>query len=186
MTLLRLLLILASATISPSPKDDGGRYRSYLIEEGQIRLKGWLSLREEQLGFAGISGRMWVIEPEGAWRLIEISPAGSGKVKETTLQTGKLTPQELVDLAKDLTSQDFLGLPEKASAADKGNPHRVILKFGGDQKVLNNISPRRDPNETMRSIITRSAPGNDPKDSVWMRFAGVANAIESRTAEFRR
>src|SRR3954469_10130500 len=72
----------------------------YLAEKAdRPKLKERLVLREEQLGFAGVSGKLWVVEPDGRWRIDEIQPAGTGKVQEKTLASGQLTPDEVVALA---------------------------------------------------------------------------------------
>ena len=82
------------------------KYLEYLTtEDDRHHLKNRLVLRDEVRGFAGLSGRMWVVQPDGRWSLVELRPAGTGKVKEVTQQTGQLTPDELVALAKDLATQ---------------------------------------------------------------------------------
>jgi hypothetical protein len=158
------------------------KYLEYLTKEGdRQQLKHRLVLRDEVRGFAGLSGRMWVVEPDGRWSLDDLRPAGSGKVKEVTQQTGQLKPDELVALAKDLATHDLSGLPAKHGDNPKINPHRIVLKFGDKQMVLNGIVPRRK-NETNREIIAKSAPSQDTAGAnIWTRWSALAHSIESRT-----
>src|SRR5262249_33694158 len=159
-------------------------HRNLLIEkDGKLHLKHRLVLREEQLGFAGVSGRMWVIEPDGRWKLVDLQPAGSGKVQETTRQSGRLTANQLGALAKGLASQDLTGLPNKIGEAPKVNPHRIVLKLGEKQMVLNGIVPRRSRQTTIRELITKSAPKPEaPGSKHWNRWAAVVHAVESHAS----
>lgn len=159
------------------------KYLEYLTtEDDRHHLKNRLVLRDEVRGFAGLSGRMWVVQPDGRWSLVELRPAGTGKVKEVTQQTGQLTPDELVALAKDLATHDLAGLPVKHGESPRINPHRIVLEFGDKEMVLNGIIPRRK-NETTREIIAKSAPSQDTAGAtIWTRWGALAHSIESRTA----
>jgi hypothetical protein len=158
------------------------KYLEYLTKEGdRHQLKHRLVLRDEVRGYAGLSGRMWVVEPDGRWSLVDLRPAGSGKVKEVQRQAGQLKPDELVALAKDLAAHDLNGLPVKHGENPKINPHRIVLKFGDKEMVLNGIIPRRK-NETNREIIDKSAPSQDSAGAnIWTRWSALAHSIESRT-----
>jgi hypothetical protein len=158
------------------------KYTEYLTAEGDQRhLKNRLVLRDEVRGFAGLSGRMWVVEPDGRWSVVVLRPAGTGKVKEVTQQTGQFTPGDLIALAKDLATHDLAGLPVEHGERAKINPHRMVLKYGDKEMVINGIIPRRK-NETMREIIAKSAPSQDTVGAtVWARWGALAHAIESRT-----
>jgi hypothetical protein len=158
------------------------KYLEYLTKEGdRQQLKHRLVLRDEVRGFAGLSGRMWVVEPDGHWSLADLRPAGSGKVTEVPKLSGQLKPDELVALAKDLATHDLVGLPAKFGENPKINPHRIVLKFGDKEMVLNGIIPRRK-NETNREIIAKSAPSQDSDGAkIWNRWSALAHSIESRT-----
>jgi hypothetical protein len=181
-TLLIVGYVLLGTFIGVSTGDD--QYQNYLVEkDGKPHLKHRLVIREEQLGFAGVSGRMWDIEPDGQWKLVDLQPAGSGKVQETTRQNGRLTAKQLVTLAKELASQDLAGLPNKIGEAPRANPHRIVMKFGEKQMVLNGIVPRRSRETTMRELITKSAPKQEALGSPqWARWAAVAHAVESHAS----
>jgi hypothetical protein len=129
---------------------------------------------------------MWVVEPDGRWSLIDIKPAGTGKVRETPRQSGKLTPEELVALAKDLAAHNLVGLPKNVGELVRANPHRIILKFGDKETILNGIVPRRKAEETTREIIEKSAPKQDEAaGKIWNKVAALAHSIEGRTASYK-
>jgi len=172
------------ASCAASAQDQ--KYREYLVPQGDgFHLKERLTLRDEVRGFAGLSGRMWVVEPDGRWSLVELRPAGTGKVKEVPQQTGRLTSDQIVSLAKDLASHDLSGLPEEHGPSPKVNPHRFILKFGDKKMTLNGLVPRRRE-ETMREIVAKSAPHQESAGAtIWSRWEGLAHSIESRTTSPR-
>ena len=161
---------------------DDQKFLDYLTKVGDhFQLKHRLELRDEVRGFAGLSGRMWVVEPDGRWRLSLLQPAGSGKVKEVQQKEGQLKPDEIVSLAKDLAAHDLAGLPAKHGEAPKINPHRMVLEFGDKKVVLDGIVPRRK-SETLREIVAKSSPGGEkPGATIWNRWGALAHSIESRT-----
>ena len=53
----------------------GDRYHENLTSKsGRQKLKISLIIRDEARGFAGLSGRVWVIEPDGRWRIVIFGP----------------------------------------------------------------------------------------------------------------
>jgi hypothetical protein len=160
---------------------DDQRFLDYLTKAGdQFQLKHRLELRDEMSGFAGLSGRMWVVEPDGHWRFVQLQPAGSGKVKEVVQKSGELKPDDIVSLAKDLAAHDLAGLPANHGEIPRINPHRIVLTFGDKKVVLNGIVPRRK-SETMREIVAKSSPGaQNPGATIWNRWGALAHSIESR------
>jgi hypothetical protein len=181
LTCCALIVMFSLSASSSDPQDE------YLKENGgQPALKNRLVLREEQAGFAGVSGRMWVVEPDGRWSVMDIKPAGTGKVRETTRQSGKLTPEELTALAKDLAAHNLVGLPKNVGELVRANPHRIILKFGDKETILNGIAPRRKAEETTREIIEKSTPKQDEvAGKIWSKVAALAHSIEGRTAPYK-
>ena len=147
---------------------------------GPRRLKESLTLREEQNGFAGKSGMIRTIEPDGKWRLDEFRTV-KGKEEITGTRSGKLTPAHLDALAKDLATHDLMGLPERLGGDDPVNAHKVILRFGKKQATLSGVMPRLQDDETTRAIIMKSASDRGASgDKAWARYADLAHAIESR------
>ena len=161
---------------------DDQKFLDYVTKVGdQFQLKHRLELRDEVSGFAGLSGRMWAVEPDGHWKLALLQPAGSGKVKEVVQKSGQLKPDEIVSLAKDLAANDLAGLPGEHGESPRINPHRIVLKFGDKKVVLNGIVPRRK-SETMREIVAKSSPGEEKSGAtIWNRWSALAHSIESRT-----
>jgi hypothetical protein len=160
---------------------DDQKFPEYLTKVAdRFQLKHRLELRDEMSGFAGLSGRMWAVEPDGRWSLALLQPAGSGKVKEVVQESGQMKPDEIVALAKDLAAHDLAGLPANHGEIPKINPHRIVLKFGDKKMVLNGIVPRRR-SETVREIVAKSTPGEaNPGATIWNRWGALAHSIESR------
>jgi hypothetical protein len=160
---------------------DDQKFPEYLTKVAdRFQLKHRLELRDEISGFAGLSGRMWAVEPDGRWSLALLQPAGSGKVKEVVQKSGELKPDDIVSLAKDLAANDLAGLPANHGEIPRINPHRIVLTFGDKKVVLNGIVPRRK-SETMREIVAKSSPGaQNPGATIWNRWGALAHSIESR------
>lgn len=106
--------------------DEGG----YLDEEG--KLKHPLIFKDAQGGFAGFSGHIWTIEPDGSWRR---QPFLNKDVREAD-QQGMLTANQLANLAHKFEQHDLLGLPEKIGKDVGANPHVFSIGFGKKQASL--------------------------------------------------
>lgn len=96
----------------------------FLGPDGQLR--AGVELRDAQGGFAGFSGNLWTIEPDGTFRVARFL---NEKVDEPH-RTGHLTRDSLASLAEVLAVQDFFGLPANLGDEIQVNPHRVTLSFG--------------------------------------------------------
>jgi len=119
MWLLALVLIVAPCRGDSEPKD-------YL---GDGKLKEPLEIRDVQGGFAGFTGKMWRIEPDGKWTMGSVFQQ---KVKEEA--KGQLSAKQLEALAKDLARFDLSGLKDQGKA--KVNPHVVTIKWGKREATL--------------------------------------------------
>jgi hypothetical protein len=157
----------------------GGDLSTYLGEkEGRKALKEPLILREEQGGYAGITGTVWTIEPSGQWRVARFSPNKDGTERLSTLRTGTLSPADLESLARTLDAQDLMGLPETTGPKAKVNPHRITLKFGRKTATLEGVPPRR--NLSIAENLHKAAGAIQGADTaVWERFANVVQAVET-------
>lgn len=118
-----VLLLFAGLVWSyPRPADD------YLTKDG--KLKHALELREGMEGGPGRPhGRTLRIEPSGEWQI-----TGDWGVESRTIK-GKLSRKQLAALARQLATQDFLGLPAHLRGpgfvGDVGfAEHYVSLRFG--------------------------------------------------------
>jgi hypothetical protein len=168
--------ILAMATtVAGFEGDDLG---AYLTEaNGQHMLKEKLVLREEQGGFAGLTGTIWTIEPSGHWRVESFRPDKAGNEELTTRREGRMTAEQLATLAKGLAAQDLASLPAKLGRDAKVNPHRYSLKFGKKHSTLAGVGPRRD--QSIRENILKAATSKEaPEDEPLVRFAHIAHIVE--------
>lgn len=96
------------------------------------RLSAPLELKVSQSGFAGVTGTVTTIEPDGAYRV-------SSFVNDTTRppeSEGKLQPEALGELARSLESRDFARLPAELGETPPVNAKTVTLRYGGHSTTL--------------------------------------------------
>lgn len=103
---------------------------AYLTPEG--RLHAPLELRESQSGFAGVTGTRWTIAPDGRW-----TRAGfiNDQVRPPDRQ-GRLSGQQLAELAGRLAQQGFTALPARLGQPPPINPRTLSIRFGTDETAL--------------------------------------------------
>ncbi len=101
----------------------------FLTKEG--RLTATLTLKDGQGGFAGFTGSIWTVRPDGSWdrkRFIN-------RTMRKADQQGKLTAEELHSLAAVLAHAQVDKLPPKMGKFRGANPHVVTLSWGKHQCV---------------------------------------------------
>lgn len=170
LTVVTVLLIAAIAACAATA-DAAKRKNAYLTPEGQLAHA--LVLKDAQGGFAGFSGHIWTIEPDGSWRR---EPFLNRNAREAD-RKGTLTKQQLVALGKHLTTQDLMGLPGQIGKNIGANPHVFTITFGEKQSSLTVNPgaplPKGDPN------------GAEPNPQA--RFAAIARfllgGLKARAAE---
>ena len=102
---------------------------SYLRDDGQ--LKSGLTLRDAQSGFAGETGQLISIQPSGEWSVQKFTNEKLAEPKGK----GKLSKEQLAELAQSLAQQDFAGLPKSIGKPLRANP-RVVTVTIGKQSVV--------------------------------------------------
>lgn len=139
----------------------------FLGPDGQLRAR--IELRDAQGGFAGFSGSLWTIEPDGTFRVARFL---NEKVDEPH-RTGQLTRDGLASLAEVLAVQDFFGLPVELGheVKVKVNPHRVSLSFG--QKTVTLWLPPG------LSIAEAAAAHRDDQKSPQARFLTIVQTVHA-------
>ena len=110
-----------------------------------------LVLKDVQGGFAGETGRVWTISPDGGYT---VARQIGLKVLEPD-QQGRLTPEQWAQL-KALLDRLAVTAPLQLGGAPQVNARRITLSYGGQQSVLNLPPTGGDPG------ASRSAAGDDP------------------------
>lgn len=128
MFLSALLLAAPISSTCQSAKDKD--LTRFLTPAG--KLQSSLTLRDSQGGFAGYSGEVWTITPDGHFTIAHFL---NDKVAEPSWQRD-LSPSELKSLARVLCKNHFLGLPDSLGGEPKINPHSLTLSFGEKQTTL--------------------------------------------------
>jgi hypothetical protein len=133
-----------------------------------------LRLQDAQEGIVGETGRFWIIEPSGAWRV-------AGYVNDDVQEpkrTGQLNPQALEVLADCLAREDLSALPATAGAGPPVNARRISLSYG-DKVVTLTLAPDPMGNES----IPEPDPGAGPAELFVLTMAAriVALTTASRS-----
>ena len=121
--LIAFTLLFAGTTQTALPRD------KFLTKEG--RLTATLTLKDGQGGFAGFTGSIWTVRPDGSWdrkRFIN-------RTMRKPNQQGKLTAKQLQSLADVLAHSQVDNLPPKMGKFGRANPHVVTLTWGKHQCV---------------------------------------------------
>jgi hypothetical protein len=92
-----------------------------------------LVLKDLQGGFAGETGRVWTISPDGGYT---VARQIGLKVLEPD-QQGRLTPEQWAQLNTLLDRMAAMALPRQLGGAPQVNARRITLSYGGKQSVLN-------------------------------------------------
>jgi hypothetical protein len=165
---LALLLTLLGASVSfaeDKSQEDEGRESEATILTAKGRLAEELVIRDSQGGFAGFSGWIWTIEPDGGWRR---EPFLNEDVRKAD-QTGKLTAEDLAALAKDLEEHGLLKLPENIGGEPMVNPHVFTITFGKLQSQL-----------VLGAGAELPEPEGKGKPKGADRFAAIVRAVKAR------
>lgn len=107
-----------------------GEMGGFLTPDG--KLAETLELQDAQEGFAGLSGEVLTVQPDGTWRIARFL---NDRVEEPHRQ-GRLGAKELKALAGVLAEQDFSELPSVVGQAPEVNPHRITVRFGETSSTL--------------------------------------------------
>ena len=111
-----------------------------------------LVLKDVQSGFAGETGRVWTISPDGGYTVAR--QIGLKELEPD--QQGRLTPEQWAQLKTLLDRMAVMALPRQLGGAPQVNARRITLSYGGKQSVLNLPPAGGDPG------ASRSAAGDDP------------------------
>ena len=111
-----------------------------------------LLVKDLQSGFAGETGRVWTISPDGSYavaRQIGLNVLDPDK-------QGRLTPEQWAQLKTLLDRMAVMALPRQLGGAPQVNARRITLSYGGKESVLNLPPAGGNPG------ASRSAAGDDP------------------------
>ncbi len=124
--------------------------------EPDAKLSGKLVITDLQGGFAGFTGKVYTVEPDGSY---SVGNQARGKVTETG--KGKLDAKALAKVAAAAKKYGADTLKDAGRAM--ANPHAVTITYGKNTAVLN-------------LPTTAPLPAADEKEMPG-RFAGVVNAV---------
>ncbi len=128
--------IVVVATLKPAgkggdkPGNPASKKQTYLTADGS--LKHALTLKDAQGGFAGFSGHLITIEPDGTWQR---QPFLNQNVRAAE-RKGKFAKAHLATLAAHLSKNNLAGLPKQIGKPLGANPHIYTITFGDTQSIL--------------------------------------------------
>ncbi len=155
-----LLAVSLSSVCQSTPQNDLTRF---LTPAG--KLQSTLTLRDSQGGFAGYSGEVWTITPNGHFTIAHFL---NDRIAEPRWQRD-LSQSELKSLARVLCKSHFLELPDSLGSEPKVNPHSLTLSFGKKQTTL--VLPAGKSSDEM------TAPPENAQ--AWRNFAAVVKALQA-------
>ena len=144
-----LFVFFLLAPAAPAGKDVG----DYLTKEGA--LKHPLEILDVQGGFAGFTGTLWSVRPDGEWKRSAVV-----QKKHKLQQEGKLAPKQLHELAATLAKHDLLHLDDQGRVS--ANSHNVSITFGKHSCEIR---------------LGAGKPLPEPGDSVAGRYSGIVRAV---------
>ena len=133
-------LLLASPILSVCQATPDKDLTKFLTPAG--KLQSSLTLRDSQGGFAGYSGEVWTIAPDGHFTIAHFL---NDKIAAPHRQRD-LSLAELKSLARVLCKNHLLQLPDSLGSEPKVNPHSLNLSFGTKQTTLV-LPPGTSPDE---------------------------------------
>jgi hypothetical protein len=136
----------------------------YLGPDG--RLLGRLTVRESR---PGAPVEALIIEPGGEWRLTEWPEFGKAPRRQ-----GRLTPGQVVALARHLAAQQFADLPpELGQPQDPGGS--IVIDF-------ENLTQVEYFGASRRALRTAAPPADPVQAQAWSRLVGLLLAIDNLVA----
>ena len=122
-----------------------------------------VELQELQTGFAGTTGTVWTVEPDGRYTI-------AGKVNEqlTPRQEGTLDAAQLSKIAEALAAADADALPAEMGEPPPVNPQVIILRVGEKSSTFTTIGGV-DPD--------RVASDDDPRSRLLKIAASIKEVV---------
>jgi hypothetical protein len=129
-----------------------------------------LEVQVTQSGFAGETGRLWIIQPDGKWIVRRVGPGAP----QEPVATGSLTETQVAELRTQLERSDFQSLPNSFGESVQVNPHRLVIRWGGREVMLTS-PPGENP--------IASTPVPSTPQTQRQRAAAIAREVQRLTAE---
>ncbi|HET6324156.1 MAG TPA: hypothetical protein VFG04_05610 [Planctomycetaceae bacterium] len=141
-----------------------------------------LRMKVEQVGFAGKTGQLWILDATGAWSVSDffekrISPPS---------RHGRCSPEQINDLRRVLEASRFSDLPASIGAASPVNPQTLEIVVG-EKKVICNLEPGKTMQQNRQDLERSMVPPRSPQDlkrlENWDRMIKVEKEIHTLMRE---
>lgn len=156
------VLSLLWAPISAGTSSDTDRTPFLQAED---RLPGRVEFTDAQEGFAGNSGTITSIEPDGSFQVARFL----NEIVREPHHRGQLTGEELKALTDVLSEQRWSELPSQMGQRPTINPHRVAISYA-EKRATIVLAPGQSIEEALAALA-------DDRQSPEFRFLRIAQAI---------
>jgi hypothetical protein len=129
-----------------------------------------LEMQITQSGFAGETGRVWTVRPDGTWTVRRLGPGAP----EAPTATGSLTEAQIAELRRLLDRNDFQALPNSLGEPVDVNPHRLTIRWGRREVVL--MTP---PGDNPLVKLPQASVPQTPEQ----RVVAIARDVQKLTTE---
>lgn len=151
---------------------DGAAFHDPRFMNAVGELVGKLEISLSQDGFAGTSGTIWTIAPNGDYQASRFLNQSTS----APYAKGKLDSKALRQIARILQQQDFLSLPQETGQTPPINPKRIKINFGQQVAVLT-----LPPGQTLQDASGNSAQlDSDPRQRLLTILHSVLDLIDPR------
>jgi len=137
---------------------------------GDDRLPYTIVVKDVKEDVRGVFGEMLRVNTDGSWTRNKV--AGTIWMRATprqTIESGKLSPENLSLLARELIEHNLCQMPKQLGQDTVINRHIVVIQHGPDKPTVVMI----DPNET----LTQSEPPDGIKDSDWNGISRITKTL---------
>ena len=91
-----------------------------------------LTVKDTQQGFAGETGRVWTISPDGSYTVARVI----GLKTLDPERQGRLTTEQQARLKEMLDRMSATGFPEQLGGDPQVNARRITMSYGGKHSVM--------------------------------------------------
>lgn len=166
-----LALLTGFTVASGAFAGEGGKSSSkFLTKDGKLTAP--FSLKDTQGGFAGFTGKLYSIKPDGAWTITRVF----NRRKYKPHAFGKLSAKQLRTLAAALKANRVDKLPATSGSRAQANPLVITVAFGKHRSVCSLPAGLTDPGKLPKG----------PKGDTGRRVLALRKAVQGLISDKKK
>jgi len=166
-----LVAILAVVSGPSAGAQSGGKPKNNVFAKDG-KLTAAFSLKDTQGGFAGFTGKLYVVKPDGSWTITRVF----NQKKFKPHASGKLSAKQLRTLAAALAANRVDKLPATSGSRAQANPLVITVIFGRQQSVCALPAGLDDPGKLPKG----------PRGDVGRRVLALRKAVKGLLPDERK